>query len=77
MGGLFQINPVTKTGQRLYMVRSLAKVFTVHYSASAAGAKGASGDSGDRGSEGELSSSVTSSSSVSLLSFFKKLYLSW
>ena len=23
MGGLFQINPVTKTGQRLYMVREL------------------------------------------------------
>ena len=26
MGGLFQINPVTKTGQRLYMVRTLASV---------------------------------------------------
>ena len=25
MGGLFQINPVTKTGQRLYMVRNLSQ----------------------------------------------------
>ena len=41
MGGLFQINPVTKTGQRLYMVSTLAKVFTVHHLASAPGAHAA------------------------------------
>ena len=31
MGGLFQINPVTKTGQRLYMVHIFLKIINIWF----------------------------------------------
>ena len=31
MGGLFQINPVTKTGQRLYMVREFVSKASTYF----------------------------------------------